>query len=319
MRKLLLAAVVCACVLGAGAAWAAYPEQPITLICPWQAGGGTDAVARIVATLMQKELGVPVNVVNRTGGNGVIGHQAIISAKPDGYTIGIGSAELAMLHWMGLTDFTAKDFNPVAGVNLDLAAITVRTDGPWADYKALEAAIKANPGKLTASGTAAGGCWHLALAMWLTAAGFKADDVRWIPSEGAAPAQQELMSGGIDMVTVSVPEVAALVDAGKTKILAYMSEVRSTKYPEVPTLKELGIPVSTGTWRGIFAPMGVPGDIMKLLEATVSKVVKEKDFIDFMNSRGLGINYLPSKEFGALVVKSDEEFGVAMKAAGLTK
>ena len=87
-----------------GLAHAAYPDRPITLIVPWGAGGGTDAVARIIASLMEKDLGQPVNVVNRTGGSGVVGHQAISAAPPDGYTIGIITVEIGMMHWQGLTD-----------------------------------------------------------------------------------------------------------------------------------------------------------------------------------------------------------------------
>jgi tripartite-type tricarboxylate transporter receptor subunit TctC len=317
--KKLLAVVLFACLLGAGTAHAAFPERPITLICPWGAGGGTDAVARIVAALMQKDLGVPVNVVNRTGGNGVTGHQAILSANPDGYTIGIGTVELAMIHWMGLASFTAADFNPVGGLNVDSAAITVRADSPWQDYKALESEVKANPGKYTASGTSAGGIWHLALAAWLTGAGFKPDQVRWIPSEGAAPAQQELMAGGVDMVTCSLPEVSALVDAGKAKFLAYMADERNPKYPGTPTLKELGVPVSLGTWRGISAPKGIPQDVMSVLESSLAKAAASQEFADFMNSRGFGIKYIPAKEWGKFMQDADTQFGTIMKEAGLIK
>src|SRR5262245_7105561 len=90
----------------AGVALAAYPERPITLIVPWAAGGGTDATARIIGTLLEKELGQPVNVVNRTGGSGVVGHAAIAQSPPDGYTIGIITVEIGMMHWQGLTDLT---------------------------------------------------------------------------------------------------------------------------------------------------------------------------------------------------------------------
>ena len=84
-------------------AFAAYPERPVTLIVPWAAGGGTDATARIIASLLEKELGQPVTVVNRTGGSGVVGHAAIASAAPDGYTIGMITVEIGMMHWQGLT------------------------------------------------------------------------------------------------------------------------------------------------------------------------------------------------------------------------
>src|SRR6187455_3883072 len=98
---------------------AAYPERPITLIVPWGAGGGTDATARIIASLLEKELKQPVNVVNRTGGSGVVGHQAIASSPPDGYTIGMITVEIGMMQWGGLTTLTAADFTPIGVVNAD--------------------------------------------------------------------------------------------------------------------------------------------------------------------------------------------------------
>src|SRR5437588_11396054 len=93
-----LALLVC------GSAAAAYPERPITLIVPWGAGGGTDATARIIGSLLEKELGQPVNVIKRTGGSGVVGHAAIAAAAPDGYTIGTVTVEIGMSHWQGLTE-----------------------------------------------------------------------------------------------------------------------------------------------------------------------------------------------------------------------
>src|SRR6267154_400774 len=99
------------------AAHAAWPERPITLIVPWGAGGGTDATARIIASLMERDLKQPINVVNRTGGNGVVGHSAIATAPPDGYTIGLATVEIAMMHWQGLTDLKYSSYTPIALVN----------------------------------------------------------------------------------------------------------------------------------------------------------------------------------------------------------
>ena len=97
-------ATIIAVLAFATSAFAAYPDRPITLIVPWGAGGGTDATARIIGVLLEKELGQPVNVVNRTGGSGVVGHSAIAQGSPDGYTIGIVTVEIGMMHWQGLTE-----------------------------------------------------------------------------------------------------------------------------------------------------------------------------------------------------------------------
>ncbi len=228
---------------GAPAGFAAdYPKRPITMYCPWGAGGGTDAVSRILATLLKEELGVPVNVVNRTGGSGAIGHTAIATGKPDGYTIGLATVEITMMHWMGLTEVTYKDLTPIAMVNFDPAGINVRTDSPWQTYKDLEEHIRQHPGELRDSGTGQGGIWHLAMAGWMKAIGLSPEAIKWIPSKGAAPALQDLMAGGIEMSTCSLPEAATLIEAGKVR--PWQSwRMSGMRFPDLPTLKELG---STG-------------------------------------------------------------------------
>ena len=120
-RACLRAVAVCALLFARREA--AYPERPITLIVPWAAGGGTDATARIIGTLLEKELGQPVNVVNRTGGSGVVGHSAIAPAAPDGYTIGIITVEIGMMHWQGLTELNGASYTPIGLVNADPAGV----------------------------------------------------------------------------------------------------------------------------------------------------------------------------------------------------
>ena len=129
MTKISRAAVVAlGALLFSTASAAAYPERPITLIVPWAAGGGTDATARIIGTLLEKELGQPVNVVNRVGGSGVVGHSAIAQAAADGYTIGIITVEIGMMHWQNLTDLNGASYTPIGLVNADPAGVQVAAD-----------------------------------------------------------------------------------------------------------------------------------------------------------------------------------------------
>jgi tripartite-type tricarboxylate transporter receptor subunit TctC len=223
--------------LFAAAAQAAYPERPITLIVPWAAGGGTDATARIIGTLLEKELGQPVNVVNRVGGSGVVGHSAIAQAAPDGYTIGIITVEIGMMHWQGLTDLNGASYTPLALVNADPAGVQVAADSPYKTVNDLVAAIKANPGKFKASGTGQGGIWHLAIAGMLQDLKVDPASVPWVPSGGAAPGLLDLVAGGVQIAPVSLPEARAMIDAGKVKSLAVMSDKPASLYPNVPTLK----------------------------------------------------------------------------------
>lgn len=302
-------------------AQAAWPNRPLTMICPWGAGGGTDATARIVAQLLEKSLGQPVNVVNRTGGSGVVGHSAIATSAPDGYSIGMLTVEIAMMHHQGLTDLTYASYVPLALMNEDPPGVQVSASGPYKDIKTLADAIKAAPpGKLKASGTGQGGIWHLALIGWLVAMGLKPDHVAWVPSNGAAPAMQDLAAGGLDLVTCSVPEGRAMIEAGKAKSIAIMATARNPQFKDVPTLNEaLGLHYSVGAWRGIGAPKGLPADISAKLTAALKAVYDSKDYQDFMNSRGFGMKFADGPGFAAFMAESDKSMASAMKAAGLAK
>ena len=141
---------------------APYPSRPITMVVPWGAGGGTDSVARVIAAQLEQELGQPVNVVNRTGGSGVVGHQAIATAAPDGYTVGMLTVEIAMMHHQGLTDLAPASFTPLGLMNFDATGLQVRADSPYQSLADLLDAIRAAaPGTFKASGTAQGGIWHV--------------------------------------------------------------------------------------------------------------------------------------------------------------
>lgn len=298
----------------------AYPSRPLTMVVPWAAGGGTDAVARVIASLLEKDLGKPVNVVNRTGGSGVVGHQTIAGASPDGYTIGLITVEIAMMHHQGLTSLTGASFTPLGLVNLDPAAIQVRTDSPYGTLGDLMQAIKANPGKLKASGTAQGGIWHVALAGLLDDQQIPPSAVVWVPSSGSAPALLDLVAGGIDIVPGSHPEARSLIDAGKVKSLAILDDNPSTLYPQVPTAKEaIGTNWKMGPWRGIGAPKGLPGAIETRLQAAVKKAYESQEYRDFMTTRGFGMRWADGAEFARLMASTDEQMGTLMKNVGLAQ
>jgi len=297
-----------------------YPVRPITLIVRWGAGGGTDATARIIGSLMEKDLGQPVNVVNRTGGSGVVGHAAIASAQPDGYTIGLATVEIGMMHWQGLTELTSASYTPIGLVNADPAGVQVRADSPYKTVNELLAAIKANPGKFKASGTGQGGIWHLAIAGLLRDQKIDPAALPWVPSNGAAPGLQDMVAGGIEVAPVSLPEARSLIDAGKVKSLAIMNDKPSALYPNVPTLKAaLGSDWTMAAWRGIVAPKGLPAPIRDKLAESVRKVAASKEYNEFMASRGFGVIYASPDDFSKFMVKSNSELGATMKAVGLVK
>lgn len=310
--------VAAVAVLASTGAAAEYPERPITLIVPWGAGGGTDATARIIGSLLEVELGQPINVVNRTGGSGVVGHQAIASADPDGYTIGMATVEIGMMHWAGLTDLTYQAYAPVALVNVDLAGIHVPADSDYETLDDLLSAIAASPGELQASGTGQGGIWHLALAGMLQALGQEPAAVQWVPSQGAASGLQDMVAGGVDFVSCSLPEAQSLVDAGRVRSIALMGDERDPAFPDVPTVEEVtGTPWTLGTWRGIVAPAGTPDETVATLTEALKTVHESIEFQEFMASRGFGVAWLEGEAFRAFMEESDADLGAVMQAVGL--
>ncbi len=318
----ILALIVLALVATAptpAAAQAKYPSRPIQLICPWAAGGGTDRIARMVAVLLEKDLGQPVTVVNRTGGSGAVGHTAGATAAPDGSTITIVTIEITQMHWQGLTPLTYRDFTPVALLNIDPAGVQVAVNAEWKTLKELLDYVRANPGKAMASGTGKGGVWDIARAGMLKTAGIPVDAMPWVPSTGAATGLQELVAGGVQVVTASLPEGSTLIEAKKVRPLAIMADQRDPLFPNVPTLKEQGINWTMGAWRGIALPKGSSPELVAVLEKALDKVVKSAEFSDFMKKNGFGILSKPAAEFGKFMAEQDDSMGKLMKEVGLVK
>jgi tripartite-type tricarboxylate transporter receptor subunit TctC len=268
--------------------------------------------------MMQEELGVPVNVVNRTGGSGVVGHSAIATAAPDGYTLGVVTVEIGMMHWQGLTDLTYEDYTPLVLYNADPAGLQVRADSEWASAQDVLDAVKAEPGTYKSSGTGQGGIWHLALAGMLQEAGIAPDAAPWVPSQGAAPGLQDLVAGGVDIVTCSVPEAQALLEAGRVKSLAVMSEERNPAFPDVPTLEEAtGLAWTVAAWRGIAGPKDMPQEVSDKLVPLLKQIWDSQQFRDFMAQRGFGLVWRDPQGFEQWMAESDASLGSVMKAVGL--
>jgi tripartite-type tricarboxylate transporter receptor subunit TctC len=315
----LVAFLIIAFAIPGAQAQAKFPSRPLSMICPFAAGGGTDAVARMVAVLMEQDLGQPVNVVNRTGGGGAVGHTAGATAAPDGYTMTLATGDVTMLHWMGVAQVNYRDLRAVGLANFDASSLNVRADAPWKNVKELQDYAKANPGKLKASGTGKGGCWDIARAGWLMTAGIPVDAIPWVPSSGAAPSLQDMMAGGIQVVPCSLAEARALIDAKKVRSLAIMAENRLELFPDVPTLKESGLNWSFGVWRGVVVPKGTPDDVVAILEKSLAKVVKSPKYKEFMDKSGLGIVWKPAAEFDKYMAEEDASNQKVMKTAGMIK
>ncbi len=302
-----------------GGGGATYPSRSITLVCPWAPGGGTDRVSRFLADQLEKKLGKPVVVQNKTGGGGSVGHSAGAVARPDGHTILMGTFELSTMHWMGISQLTYADYQPLMQVNADAAAIFVKKDSEWNDLKSFLDHVKANPGSVQMSGTATGGAWDLARSGMLLAAELPVSSIRWVPTQGAAPSLVQLMGGHIDAVCCSVPEAAPQVEAGELKALAVMSGERLADYPDIPTVKESGVDWEAVGWRGLLLPKKTPDEVVQVLVGALTEILASEDYQEFMQKNGFGIVVKEPKEFEAFLAKEDAQWETVIEAAGFAK
>lgn len=300
---------------------AQYPDRPLTLIVPWGAGGGTDATARIIGAGLERELGQSISVVNRTGGSGVVGHSAIAEAEPDGYTIGIATVEIGMMHWQGLTDLTYQNYTPLALMNEDAAGMQVLANSEYETLESLLEAIDSSPpGTFRASGTGQGGIWHLAIAGLLNDRGIDPTKVPWVPSEGAAPGLQDLMAGGVSIVPCSLVEARGLIEAGRVISLGLMGPERAELFPDVPTVSEaIGSDWQIGAWRGIVGPAGLPEDVATRLADALEAVYNSDEYREFMTAQGYGVRWAKGEEFGTFMEQADASLGQTMEAVGLAR
>lgn len=294
-----------------------FPTKQVEIICPYAAGGGTDMVSRILANGAKDKLGQPVVVVNKTGGVGAVGMNEGKKAKNDGYTVTMITVELVTLQHLGLAQLDYKGYEPLLRVNMDPSAITVRADAPWKTFKEFIDYAKANPGKVRVGNAGPGSIWHLAATALEQKAGVKFNHVPY--PGGAAPAVLSLLGGNIEAVAVSPAEVETNVKAGKLKVLAVASDKRAKQLPDVPTMKEQGVDLVLGTWRGLAVPSGTPAPVVKQLHDAFKATMEDKAFTDFMDKSGLGIAYQSGPDFMKSMQEQDEFFGKLIQSLGLAK
>lgn len=310
MKRTIQLSLISAAIFASSSAFAAWPEKPIQIVVPWGAGGNTDTVARLVAEGLHKELGVNVNVINRTGGAGIVGHDAMAKAKADGYTLGVATVEIAMMIHQGMTDLSYENYTPITRLAVNLGGIQVAKSSQFSNISELTDYIKANPGKLKASGSGLNSGWHLNLIGMLDAMGVPADAVTYVPSEGSSSALMELVSGGIDFTTSSPGEAKSMVDAGMVKNLATMAETNTGLYKDIPVFQQAtDYNYEFSTWNTLIAPAGVSQEVQGKLIAAMKKVFKDGKLQSYANKQGFEVYPLYGDELGTFMKEEDAKYG----------
>jgi len=295
-----------------------YPQKPIELIIPSSAGGGTDAVARIVANAVNKYLpnGQTLVAVNKAGAAGTIATSEVFQAKPDGYKLGIvTTGGLAIQPNYGKTPYKHDDFIPIAQFVASQNLLVVRKDAPWNTYEEWLEYVKANPGAFKYSTAGAGNTQHLAMEALNILEGIQ---TQHIPFEGAAPAMTALLGGHVDGTVVLVMEAKPYTDSGEFKVLANLGTAKTEIYPDAAFLKDKGF-VGLDSWIGVVAPKGTPQEIVEILEEAFKKGMEDPAVAEQFPKIGLEPAYLGPQDFEKTIADTAKLTGDLAKQLGLVK
>jgi tripartite-type tricarboxylate transporter receptor subunit TctC len=275
------------------------------MIVPWPAGGGTDAIARVYAEAARASFPQTIIVVNKPGAIGSIGFSEAAAAKPDGYKVVMATPELLITPYLGIGKASYENFVPIARINADPSAITVKADAPWKTVEEFLAYARSNPGKATLSTSGNGAIPDIAALAIEDKTGIKFTRV---PYQGEAPAIQAILAGQVDATVVAPGALSVHVQAGKLRVLAVTSAQRIAEFKDVPTFKERGVDVAIGTWRGLMLPKGTPPEIVKRWSELTRKVVADPKYQETLKKLNVNSIYEEGDAFTAVMKQDNEVF-----------
>lgn len=315
-QRMLGAALSVFLFLGGGMAWAQdYPTRPITMIVGYGAGGSTDLAARIVASHMEKTLGQPIIIENKTGGNGAVGTRAVSTAKPDGYTIGMTSGSiLTVLPYTMDLGFDPLKLTFIGSTHESYYAIWVRSDSPYKTVQDFVAYAKANPDKVVSANSGGFGIPDIAMAQLAQATG--GFTYRTVPTSGGAEQVLKMLAGDVEIEANSATATLSHMRAGKIRALL----VVSTSWPE---LEKLGVPLSSKLYgftarnlASVVGPPGLPEPIQQKLEDALRKAMADPATHERLVNTGELIEFKTGKEIREAATKAQADQYVVAKQLG---
>ncbi|MDQ1760776.1 tripartite tricarboxylate transporter substrate binding protein [Achromobacter aegrifaciens] len=312
-----LRALCAVALLGAaGAAQAAaYPDKPVRLIVPYAAGGGTDTAARMIARKLAPLLGQPVVVENKPGGATQIGTAFVASAAPDGYTLLMGTANLATnsVLYAKLPYDVKKNLTPVIWATDVPVYLLLPAASPIRSLEDLKRAAAQQQG-LTFATAGTGSIPHLAGEQFAHQTGIA---LRHIPYKGSSEAATALVGGQVQMSFDNLPPVYAQVKAGRLRAVAIASQTRNPELPDVPTLAELGVPMSASSWWGVMAPAGTSKDVVALLNRQINAVLADPEVRSYFSGLGMQATGGTAEAFGRHIADETDRWRAVVKQAGV--
>jgi tripartite-type tricarboxylate transporter receptor subunit TctC len=300
-RRGLIAALPALALCAANSSWAqsTYPDKPITLIVPFPPGGVADTVARPVAEALARELKQTVVVENKVGAGGAMGMGIAARAAPDGYTLLLSLSSISILPEADrLLDrkpaFALKQFRPIARFTADPTVLVVRADAPWRNLAEFMLDAKRKPGAYNYGSSGNYGTMHVPMEMLKAAGGFR---MVHIPYTGAGPAIVALLAGQVDAVASGPSTVLQHIKSGKLRALAHWGDKPVASMPEVPSLKQSGVPAQFAQWSALFVPADTPELIVQRLRAAAKAAAVDPQVVAAITRAGSPIEYLDAPEF----------------------
>ena len=300
-------------------AQASWPNRTVTMVVPLAPGGQADLAARPVAAALEKVLGRPVIVENRTGAGGSLGNASVAKAEPDGYTLLMTISSFVVLPEADrLFDrkplYEVDQFVPVARVLNDPNVLAVLSTSPWRTLGELVEDAKKRPGEIAYGSSGNYGGTHVAMEMFAHAAGIKLLNV---PYRGGGPALIGLVSNQVAATALGRGPLAPHVESGTVRILASWGATRTPELPTVPTFRELGYPdVEFNVWAGLFAPKNVPEPILGRVRAAMREVMANPQVVSVFEKAGSPPAYLDAPEFARFVEADSARLVAAVKKIG---
>jgi tripartite-type tricarboxylate transporter receptor subunit TctC len=289
--------------------------KPVEMTVMFGAGSAADVTARELAKGMEKALGVPVPVVNRTGGGGAIGYSFVQQQKPDGYSIIWNSNSVSTNYHSGIMAFDYKAFDAVARVSVETPALAVRADAPWKSLKELIDFAKANPGKVRIGNSGTGSHTHFVASALFGSNEAKITNVPFTEGQAVVNLLGSRIEGIVQLPAAIVPHVKS----GDLRVLAVLGEKRDPVLPDAPTAKEMGYSVALDMWRGIAVPTGTPKPVVAKLQDAIRQSVDAQSFRDAGKTIGFVPAYLPAQDFAQLIATDDVKLAALMDELGLKK
>ena len=316
-RFLAIAASAAFAVLAAGPASADdYPTKPIRLVVPLAAGGGSDVFARLLSPGLEKELGVPVVIVNAPGAGTAIGSRQVLNAEPDGYTVLLNHVALHSLHALGKTDFSYEDFDVIAGTTAVPNMIVARPDVPYDNLADLFAAAREKPEEIKA-GVNIGAPNHLSIA--LAAARGGGAPFRYVQTGGATQTLTALLGKQVDIGILTTGDAGSFRDTGEIKFLAILDDERSADYPDVPTAAEQGVDVKMVLDYYWYMPKGTPEDRVARFADALEALMADPALQAQLEERFIPPTFTRGDDATAALSEGLASVKAAAEAAGLSK